>query len=506
MDQSWKTRAAEEIKSYPVIYLLLGITLIFCFVLRIYRIDQLMWFYYDQGRDALAIWNLWHSHKFFLIGPVTGFDGIFLGPAYYYIIALFYKLGNGSPLYPSVFLSFTTTIAALIVFLLGKKFHSREAGLFASVIFSFSYFLVLASRWLSNPTMIIITSVIFIWVLYEITQGKKRFWPLATLVLGLSLQFEAASAVYYLLAFLFFTIWQRKNWPGLKLSLLSALVFLLTFVPQVLFDIRHGGIIHSSIERELFTQKAFRASFWQVVLVRLNLYYNVFSQKLVPFRDEVNSVALLMVALMYVIYRKVIINKGVIVTSILLGSVLVGYLFFQGNLGRIYDYYFTGFYLPFVLLFSIGLAQLYKHSIFTKAAVIIFFIAFFVVNSRIVIALNSRVDESDHVSLGNELQAVDWVLNDSKNREFNVDVYVPPVIPYSYDYLFLWQANKKCGDSLCNMKKDQVSLLYTLFEVDPPHPERLEEWLKRQENIGKVEEEIRFGGITVQKRSRVMEE
>ncbi len=49
----------------------------------------------------------------------------------------------------------------------------------------------------------------------------------------------------------------------------------------------------------------------------------------------------------------------------------------------------------------------------------------------------------------------------------------------------------------------QVPLLYTLHEEDPQHPERLEAWHARQEGIGEIEEEVSFGGITVQRRKRL---
>ena len=73
---------------------------------RIYRTEALLRFYFDQGRDALVIWRLLHEGKFFLIGPVTGLDGIFLGPFYYYLIAPLYLLGGGSPVAPAVFLGY----------------------------------------------------------------------------------------------------------------------------------------------------------------------------------------------------------------------------------------------------------------------------------------------------------------------------------------------------------------------------------------------------------------
>jgi len=102
--------------------------------------------------------------------------------------------------------------------------------------------------------------------------------------------------------------------------------------------------------------------------------------------------------------------------------------------------------------------------------------------------------------LDNQKKALDWVYEDAKGRDFNVDVYVPPVIPHAYDYLFKWYGGKIHGRE---PKEELVPLLYTLYEVDPPHPERLSAWLDRQEGIGEVEEEVKFGGITVQRRRRL---
>jgi hypothetical protein len=198
-------------------------------------------------------------------------------------------------------------------------------------------------------------------------------------------------------------------------------------------------------------------------------------------------------------------NKVLPLLLIFIGVPMLGYLAFQGNFGNIYDYYMTGFYLPMILLFSIGMGELWKERA-GKFIVLIFFALFLSLNGMLVrYYLIAGVDGPTNIKLGNELQAVNWIFEDAKGRgEFNVDVYVPPVIPHTYDYLFLWQATKRCGEDLCEMKlTERVPLLYTLYEVDPPHPWRLDTWLERQAGIGEVKEEASFGGITVQRRTRI---
>jgi hypothetical protein len=197
--------------------------------------------------------------------------------------------------------------------------------------------------------------------------------------------------------------------------------------------------------------------------------------------------------------------KTLLLLLIFIGIPMIGYFFFQGNFGNIYDYYMTGYYLPMLLVFSIGLGFLWKNLI-GKIILISFLITFLNLNWPLVQNLMAAgTDGPTHITLGNQLQAVNWVFeNASELDEFNVDVYVPPVIPHAYDYLFLWQATKRCGNNLCGMVKEpQKEVVYVLYEVDPPHPDRLSNWLGRYLGTSNVEEEVKFGGITVQRRKRI---
>ena len=171
-----------------------------------------------------------------------------------------------------------------------------------------------------------------------------------------------------------------------------------------------------------------------------------------------------------------------------LGIPFVGYIFYSGNHGNLYGYYLTGFYLPIILGISIIAARFWKLTIF----LIVIFL-FFNLKQTIY-----KFNNPDQINFSNQIQAVNWIKEDSNGQKFNVDVYVPPVIPYSYEYLLKWMDIKQ--------DENKVPLLYTLYEIDPPHPERLEAWLNRQKGIGKVEGSASFGGITVERRERILYE
>ncbi|OGM75706.1 hypothetical protein A2382_00440 [Candidatus Woesebacteria bacterium RIFOXYB1_FULL_38_16] len=491
----------KEVGRHKVVYFCLGIILLAGLIARVYRVGTVLGFYYDQGRDALVIWELIHKGKLFLIGPTTGIAGIFRGPFYYYLIAPFYFVGGGDPAWPAVMLAVLSVLAIALMYYLALKMQDRISGLFAALIASLSFYIVMAGRWLSNPTPMLLLSMILVWLMVLVTEGKKWAWVGIAFVAGSSLfHFGSAGEAFYFPALLLFAIWQRKNLPGRKIFVLSLVAFLITAMPQIVFDIRHDGILRENIKKFLIDDGSFKLSFRQVLEKRLDFYYDVFTNKIFHWRRKKEVVMLAVVGLTFLVcLPKFIKQKGVVILMLLLTTLMVGLLFFQGNFGNIYDYYLTGYYLVFILLFGLVLGRIWRFWL-GKIFVIFFFWNFFAMNINIIrFKITDNVDGPGSVALKNELQAIDWVYRDAAGRPFNIDVYVPPVIPYAYDYLIKWYGMKNFGYL---PEEKQISLLYTIYENDNPHPERLEAWFERQKGIGDVVDEVRFGGIGVQRRVR----
>ena len=172
LNSSWKS-LKSEISSHKFVYLVLFLTFIGGLIIRTYRTDQILGFYYDQGRDALRVWDFWHEQDIMLIGPTTGIAGIFRGPYYFYLIAPFYLLGGGNPVAPAYFLAFTSMVAVLVLYYLGMKMQDRATGLIAAIIASFSFYIMVASRWLSNPTPMLLLSVLLLWMMFLLMKGRS---------------------------------------------------------------------------------------------------------------------------------------------------------------------------------------------------------------------------------------------------------------------------------------------------------------------------------------------
>lgn len=483
------------------IKLLLGAFLVLAAFVRVFRTNEILGFYYDQGRDAQVIWDFIHNGRLFLIGPTTGIEGIFRGPWYYWLITPFYWLGGGNPVWPAVFLAFTTVAALAIMFHLSYVSAGRTAAFLALLIGSFSFFFMLAARWLSNPTPMFLISMLLLYSLFLILNGKKWAWVAVAFLAGLAMQFGSATEIFLFPVIAIFALWQRKNLPSTKILLLSVAALSITVLPQILFDLKHNGILSTNIKNFLFQEASSKTSLWEVSKSRSDFYLGVFGSKLFPSTGQYREWFIyggILALLGTFKYWKV--NKYFLTTLLIFSAPLIGMLFFQGNNGNVYDYYFTGYYFVFVILFSSVFSYIAKSPL-GKVILGIFIYLFLMDN--IVITRNyirDRGEGENTINFGNQMRALNWVYTDlGECKNFNQDAYVPPVIPHSYNYLFTWYGEVKN----CPPVAPQTDLLYTIYEVDPPHPERLEAWLNRQKGIGTVEKSEKFGGITVERRTRI---
>jgi len=486
-------------------FIFLFFILIFSAFLRLYRLDQLLGFWYDQGRDALVIWDLLHRGKFFLIGPVTGIEGIFLGPFFYYFLAPFYLLGKGSPVFVTACLGWLSVGTIFLIYFLTRKIYGPKTALLAAFIYGFSYNFVQFSRWLANPNPLPFFTLLAILCLYKFIEShNSKFIILGSFLIGLCLQLEAAAATFFLPTMVVFLFWQRKKVKSFWVLILSLLAFFLTLLPQIYFNFRHDGILLTAFEKFLVKDKSFGSEpfisglgWLNMLKLRLLLYYDVFFGRLFPGVRSFGLTALALFSATFFITRKKIFSLGGKFLVLWLVVPLIGYCFYRGNNGYIWDYYFAGIFPAFIILFSASLVFFFEKRLMGRILFGSVLMMFLASNFNY---LRGFYKAGIGITLGSELKGIDWIYNDAGSGDFNVDVYVPPQIFYSYTYLFRWYGKEKYK------KEPQIKLvknLYTLSEPDPEHPQFLDAWLKRQDGIGKIVKGYSWGDITIQKRERI---
>jgi 4-amino-4-deoxy-L-arabinose transferase-like glycosyltransferase len=472
--------------------------------LRVYRQGDLLGFYYDQGRDALKVADILIRHDLPAIGPTTGLSGIFLGPFWFYFITPFYWLGRGDPAVAAGFIGLVDSFTVILLYLAGERFFSRKVGFLAAFFWSFSYWLIKSARWFSNPSPLPFFTILMIFGLGEWLINKKTKWiPVILACLGISLQLEAASAIFYFPAIFFLVLLFKirvKQLVKLKSFWWGAIIFLFSFLPQIFFELKNNFLMTKNLlgfflgRVNTDSGRSWAVPTLAFIKRKMFSYYQTLWSHLDPNLVLPSLVfVILLVAFLYFLIRGK--NGFLKILTVFLLIPLFLLFFFVGNYGNLYGYYLTGFFPVFIFLFA------YFLSFFPWIVIFLFLIWFSWQNLTLTKNyLSAGVDGPEHITLGNQKQVIEWVCRDRADREFNVDTYVPPVIPYAWDYLWQWYGCKNLG---CCPSRDRVNLLYTVWEVDPPHPERLEAWLERQAGIGKIKKRVRFGGIGVERRERL---
>lgn len=494
----------KEINDHKLYYFLVLILLICATLLRVWRIDQLLGFYFDQGRDALVVDSLLHG-KLTLIGPTTGIEGIFLGPFYYYFLAIGYFLGAGNPVVASYFQTLFIILGLFVTFLIGRIYFSFRVGLITLFLMTFSFSQIKLDRWLSNPTPAVAFAPLTAFFLMLGFKKPDIFLPLAAITLGILLQLEASSSFFImLLTFLFVAVYRKRY--TLRSIIFAVLAFLATLLPQIIFELKHNFLITKllidfitgNVQTE--NQSTFQMPSNLTFNNRLELYSTTFLEKLKLNFDPNFSFLFLIFLILSIFYVAKNWSKPIIkILAFWLYGSLLFFLFYNGNYGSINSYYFLPIFPLFFILIASGLDLMFKFNLLKPLVILLMALFLYDQLPMSFSYLSSGVEGETTIALGSQVNAVKFVLNDTKGKPYNWDAYVPPVIPYTYTYLFKYYGNRYKEIP----SETQVSNLYTIHEVDISYPERETAWLKRQAGIGKIINTERFGGVTVEKRERI---
>ncbi|HUV47104.1 MAG TPA: glycosyltransferase family 39 protein [Candidatus Bathyarchaeia archaeon] len=219
--------------------ILIVILLLTASFLRLYKIDRLTNFQYDQARDALYTKRLVVDHKLRLIGPQAS-PGFYTGPAYYYLMAPFLFLSRLDPAGIDFGVAVFNIFAVLLLYFLLKKITNSSLISFA---LSFSYSVQPQVLWQSrfswNPNLTPLFMLLFILGFLLVSEKKSSGWMVSSISLGFLLQLHLSTACLIPMV-LFFIFLQRKNkkifdrWFFLSLG-----VFMIMMLPFLVIELRH---------------------------------------------------------------------------------------------------------------------------------------------------------------------------------------------------------------------------------------------------------------------------
>ncbi|MCX6762702.1 MAG: glycosyltransferase family 39 protein [Candidatus Moranbacteria bacterium] len=231
-------------KKYFVLFLAILAVGIF---LRTYHFHDWLRFSEDEARDAMIISDAAAGRQPLpLLGPLAGTSEFRLGPGYYYLqyaSALIFGNLPEKLAYPDLFFSI---LAILLLYLLLKKYFSRNVSLAATAIFSFSFFIIKYSRFAWNPNSAPFFSMLFLYAFLQLADSKtnrKYLWAvLAGTALGIGVQLHTVFLLVFPLIFLiastFGIIKKIFSWRLIGVVILAALVF---NIPQIVSEAQNRG-------------------------------------------------------------------------------------------------------------------------------------------------------------------------------------------------------------------------------------------------------------------------
>ncbi len=309
----------------------------------------------DQGRDVVIVRDLLKHGNFFFIGPQTSIGNMYLGPYYYYLIAPSLLLALFSPVGPAAFIALLGVFTVYLLYRTAASWFSPRVSLISALLFALSPVVIKYSSFSWNPNIMPLFALLFVYFL-----TRRRFF-LASLAFSFCLNSHyLALLLVFPALYLLATNYQKTD---LKKIFLALFIFILSFTPQILFDIKHrgqniGALISFFSERETtINLKAYKA------LPKLPEIFSLASTRLLAGKNEAIGIyiSIIFFALLILLLLK---NKFSPDQKRKYYLCLVW--FFGGLTGlalykqHIYDHYF-GFIFPVIfILIGLGINRLGK--------------------------------------------------------------------------------------------------------------------------------------------------
>lgn len=404
---------------------------------------------YDQGRDLVDIRQMVVTHTPRLVGPTTSINGVLLGPFYYYFLLIPFLGFGGNPMALVIWQLIWFQISVVLLWMIIRKKSivlSNIVGILLSLLPTGFY----TARYFWNANTMPIFTILFITTfLYLLEKRTVKRSLLVGLVSGLSLQIEAAFGILFFPFALIYLLVKRYS---LKKLLALTIGFLITLLPQVLFELRHGFIM-TKILIDQVTGKGdmlgAKLSLSDRLAERGLLFVNTIRETShIPLEKLSIIYPLLLIfgTLFLINKKKKNIPNSLITLS--LSFIIFACLFYLIFPMQIKGWYILSLSIPIAIFFSGILEKVYQKGKLGKLLVFLFLFFAFTNTIKAHTEYLQNIFQkpsTDPSNLANEVKAVDWVYHEAGGKGFKVYSYMPAIYDYAFQYIFWWYGTKTYG-------------------------------------------------------------
>ncbi len=219
------------IKFWPLI-LLLALT----FLLRIYHLEKLFYFTYDEEIPAFVGRRLILWHHIPLIGGATPF-GFHLAPYFYWFYSALLLIGKLNPLIWGIASAAISVFTTLLIYKVGVLISSKKVGISAAIFWTFSLLANIFDRHLWALFWGPLVSLLVIYFLIKIISGSARAIYFLSIIIAVSIHADPSNLIFLVLTVLVILSQKIDIKKNLYILALAVVIFTL---PLIAFDLRHN--------------------------------------------------------------------------------------------------------------------------------------------------------------------------------------------------------------------------------------------------------------------------
>jgi hypothetical protein len=406
---------------------------------------------------------------------------MYLGPLYYYMMALPLLIANFSPVGPAVFIALLGVATVAFVWWAGREWFGKWTGLIAAGLYAISPTVIYYSRSSWNPNIMPFFALLSIYSIWKVWRNRKFGW---LIVLGISFACVLQShylgllliptlLIFWALTFLHFKNWNSiRNWTPevrkfVKYSLLSLGIFAVLMSPLFFFDLRHNWMNIRAIYA-FFTVRQTTVSIkpWTAI-PKLPQMLNLVDNSVVAAKNMTASiVASIAVALgiVWIFVGNYFKKKSFIIPAEYwliiswVGFGLIGLGLYKQN---IYDHYFGFIFMVPFLLIGIFISKLVSDGMLFKILGVGFLAYLIVIN-----LINNPLRKEPNRLLQRSIDVSKLIEKESVGKPFNLAVIADNNYEAGYEY-FLLKDGYPVVD-IDSQKSDTITgQLFTVCELIP---------------------------------------
>jgi 4-amino-4-deoxy-L-arabinose transferase-like glycosyltransferase len=445
-----------RIKANGVSFLLVVVLLVGT-GLRVYRLNELVIFLGDQGRDVTAVWEMLETGELAQVGPGSSFGHFLRGPAYYYFLLAGLAAGGGDPAGAALGVALLDAVTVFLVFIAGRLLGGIPAGVASAGLYACAGAAVTIARHLANPSLLPFFSLLTVIAMVLWIQGDTRFLVVAVGALVAAWQMHDQAVLLVMWAVAVGLVWRPRVTARAILG--ATLVAVLLLASFLLYESgNHWGNLRAMFEYGFGAAvESNRADGASAVGVRIGETWRVL-EAFLPFTDPwhwllVGAAAASFALLVVNARRRPSKSRQVILSYCALPAL---YLIWPGpvyslNMAIVLP-------VPFLLV-GYGFAELTRHAPRVRVPLAAL-VALICGASAIGLFVRLNGESPERTSLGATQGAVVSVLRRAEGRPFfwwletdqeNMEAYDAP-----WRYLFKWY-----GAEAPTIKEPQSFVIFT---------------------------------------------